>query len=110
MGGRGKKKTARRRSWSAALGGIQRGDEETLDFLSQREEGIKIVFYQVGAFQQSEPVNALTRFLQCNMQLRDKISFAVSVDCLINVGTDGGGRAKKLFGDGGVFFALENTS
>ena len=44
------------------------------------------------------------------MQLRDKISFAVSVDCLINVGPDGGGRAKKLFGDGGVFFALENTS
>ena len=39
----------------------------------------------------------------CSLEIK---SAAVSVDCLINVGTDGGGRAKKLFGDGGVFFCF----
>ena len=105
-----KKKTARRRSWSAALGGIQRGDEEALNFFCQRKKGCKIIFDQSGTIQQREPIDAFTGFLQCDVKLGDKVGFAVSVDGLIDIGPTEVPERSSCLAIVVSFLVLENVS
>ena len=65
---------------SVGFGRVEGCDEHTLDFFCKCQLGAIIVGKEVRPAQQSQPIYAFSGFLQGNVEPRNEISLAVSVN------------------------------